>query len=240
MNAYVILSLTLCLSDLLMLLFTGIPITISMLKLREPVPHPFCTISGWFLNFNLRMCSFLTTCICSIRCFSVLSPFRTKALLGRKYLLLMVLFSTILAFLSASLPFFFSDLKEGNPRYHGKYYQYNRLVGFCYFTLPVFYPASPTNFYLTLLLIEGVFFVPFIISIITCCAMVPVLRKKAHHGPINSAEESNVKAIWSICRITLFTVACFAPQLMWAIVDKMCHVRYSFCTSNDNDSDFCR
>ena len=239
MNSYVTLSVTLCASDCLMLLFTGMPTTVSMFRLRRSIPQPFCIVSGRFLNFNVRLCSFITTCICSVRCFVVLSPLRANALLKNKSLFLMVFISATLAFLSASLPFFFSHLEENNPKYRGKYYQYNRLIGFCFFILPVSYSESPTKWYLTFFLIEGVFFVPFVISIVTCCVMVPVLRSKAHHGPINLAEERNYKAIWSICRITLFTVACFAPHFVWAVLDKVCDAHSSSCDENDRLV-FCR
>ena len=234
LNAYVILSVTLCVSDTLMLLFTGIPTTVSMFKLRRAIPHPYCTISGWFLNFNIRLCSFITTCICSMRCFAVLCPLRSKSLLGNKSLVLIVVASSTLAFLSASLPFFFSDPGHW---YQVKYYEFNRAIGYCFFILPISYTD---NWFLTMLLIEGVFFVPFAISIVTCCVMIPVLRSKSHHGPINCAEARTHKAIWSICRITLFTVACFAPQLVWSILDKVCDFYSSNCSVDIHGSDYCR
>ena len=224
LNAYVILSVTLCVSDALMLLLTGIPTTVSMFQLRKPIPEPFCTVSGWFLNFNLRFCSFITTCICSLRCYAVLYPLHLPVI-PKRCLSLMVLFCSFLAFLSASLPFFFSNLS---------YYHYNRLVGFCFYVLPFSYSENPLNWSLTLLVIEGVFFVPFFISIVTCCMMIPVLCNKRSIGPMNGVEERNYRAIWSICRITLFTVACFAPQLIWAVIDKVCEFYSARCGKHDN------
>lgn len=238
MNAYVILSATLCASDVLMLLLTGIPTTVSMFRLRRAIPHPFCTISGWFLNFNVRLCSFITTCTCSIRCFAVLSPLRSNYLLRKKSLFLIVFFSVVLAFLSASLPFFYTYLDNGNSYHRDMSYQYNRLIGFCYFSFPFHYSDSPTRWILTSFLVEGVFFVPFFISIVTCCIMVPVLWIKAEHAPINQVEIRNHRAIWSICRITLFTVFCFTPQLVWAVLDKVCDFQTSQFTTSDDLSDF--
>ena len=82
MNAYVILSSTLCISDFFMLLFTGIPAAVTFYRLRASLGDPFCTTSGWFLNFNIRLCSFITTCICTVRCYVILAPLRAKILLG--------------------------------------------------------------------------------------------------------------------------------------------------------------
>jgi hypothetical protein len=86
-----------------------------------------------------------------------------------------------------------------------------------------------------MMLVEGVFFVPFFISLTTCCAMIPALRRPVDHSPSSSYEARNYRAIWSICRITLFTVACYAPQFLWAAIDKVCVLR---CGENDGPN-FC-
>ena len=179
----------------------------------------------WVLNWDTRLSSFITTCVCGIRCYVILLPLRSRALLGRRVLVGTVVGCGAAAALSASIPFLVSNssLYSGSTKYH-----YNSLVGFCFFSL------AGAPHILHSLLIEGVFLAPFLTATATCCILVPVLRSRAHHMPINGAgsDAGNRPAILSIIRITVFALVCYTPQLAWAIVDKICNVMQQSCVGD--------
>lgn len=50
-----------------MVLLSGLPNVASLLQMRKPLDQKFCDVSGFALNFNNRLNSFITTCICMVR-----------------------------------------------------------------------------------------------------------------------------------------------------------------------------
>ena len=203
-----------------MVIFSGIPNVIALLRDRSPPPGPVCALSGWIMNFNNRMNSFITTCICLVRCAVVVWPLHTRILLNNRALLFMVISCAVTAITYSSLPYLlYHYAKDAVTLYH-----YNVFVGFCMYFLDG--SENKTIKIAATFLNEMVLFIPFIVSIITCAILLYTLKKKSDYVKVDRAgkhgrNDSKNCAIWGIIRLTLLTLICYTPMLIFTVYNKL-------------------
>ena len=199
-----------------MVLCSGIPNVISLLKKRAVINNIACNISGWMFNFNTRINSFLTTCICLVRCIVVVWPIKSRFLLSKKMLYSCVTVSVTLAVVCSSLPWIIPQ-SEYKKYFVPPAYNYNQFIGYCIYYLP----PSPWMKYVTILLIEGVFFVPFIVAICTCTVLVITMRKRSEYIGVRCSNDNQNVAIIAILRVTMLTLVCCTPLFVTTVFSKI-------------------
>lgn len=188
--------------------------------MRKGMDQRFCDVSGFALNFNNRLNSFITTCICLVRCLVVVMPIKARILLNKRALSTMVCGCVLMAAFYSSLPFLFSQLTNGSITQYG----YRKWIGFCMFF--VYFQDNYSLKLVSTLLIEAVFFAPFLVAIFTASILLYTLKRRNKYIGLEAKNETKRSAVVVIIRVTILTLICVTPQLAFSVYTK-CNWAYN-------------